>query len=100
MKRFDKTPDAVLSYVFDWAAEASGRDDADGDWLASGETISSYTITAEDGITIDSDTNDENTVTITVSGGTAGNRYEIECNIVTSLGNEDTRTMIFHIKES
>lgn len=90
-----KDPDAILDYKFDWKASTNGSGDSD--WLSSGETISTYTITAQSGITVDSDSlTDANTsVTVWLSGGTAGTRYTVACKIVTSAGRTDERTMIF-----
>jgi hypothetical protein len=81
---FTKDPDAVLKYKFDWS-----------DWLASGETISTHTITPEAGITVDSSSiTDTNTsVTVTLSGGTAGNVYDVACLITTSDSQTDERTI-------
>lgn len=80
---FIKDPDAVLDYAFDWS-----------DWLATGETISSHTITAETGITKDSDSESSGVVTVWLSGGTAGNEYDVACEIVTSASRTDERTII------
>lgn len=96
---FVKDPDAVLDYKFDWAASTNGSGTSD--WLASGETISSYTITADSGITVDSDTRtDTNTsVTVWLSGGTAGSTYDVACKIVTSDSRTDERTMKIVVQE-
>lgn len=81
---FTKDPDAVLDYKFDWS-----------DWLASGETISTHTITPETGITVDSSSiTDTNTsVTVWLSAGTAGNVYDVACLITTSASRTDERTI-------
>ena len=88
MKRFTKNPADVLPYKFDFAAETNLRSDADGDWLDSGETLSSKVLAAETGITIDSsafaDTN--TSVIVWLSGGTFDAQYTIDCACVTSLG--------------
>ena len=80
---FIKDPDAVLDYTIDWSS-----------WLASGETISSHTITVETGIAKDSDSESDGAVTIWLSGGTAGERYDIACKIVTNAARTDERTII------
>lgn len=81
---FEKSPSAVLKYKFDWS-----------DWLASGETISTRTVTPEEGITVDSSSiTDTNTsVTVTLSGGTVGNVYDVACLITTSDSQTDERTI-------
>jgi hypothetical protein len=83
-KEFEKSPGAVLKYKFDWS-----------DWLASGETISTKTVTPETGITVDSSsiTDTSTSVTVTLSGGTAGNVYDVVCLITTSDSQTDERTM-------
>ena len=80
--RFLKDPDAVLDFAFDWSS-----------WLQSGETISSYSITAETGITVDSDSQASGVVTVWLSGGTAGTEYTVACKIETSSSRTDERSM-------
>jgi len=77
-----KDPSAVLDYVFDWTG-----------WLATGETITDYTITADTGITVDRPTEDDGKVTVWLSGGTAGINYKVACLITTSAGRTDERTI-------
>ena len=98
MIRIVKDPGAVLDYKFDWKAltNLSGPSD----WLSSGETISSKTITAATGITVDSSSiTDTNTsVTVWLSGGTDGTDYTVACKIVTSAGRTDERTMTIVVR--
>ena len=77
-----KDPSAVLDYVFDWT-----------EWLATGETITDHTITADTGITVDSSTEDDGKVTVWLSGGTAGINYKVACLITTTAGRTDERTL-------
>ena len=77
-----KDPSAVLDYVFDWT-----------EWLATGETITDHTITADTGITVDSSTESGGKVTVWLSGGTAGENYKVACLITTSAGRTDERTI-------
>lgn len=77
-----KDPSAILDWMFDWS-----------DWLASGETIISHTITVDTGITNDSSTEDDGKVTVWLSGGTAGENYKVACLIETSAGRTDERTI-------
>ena len=77
-----KDPSAVLDYVFDWT-----------EWLATGETITDHTITADTGITVDSSTELDGKVTVWLSGGTAGVNYKVACLITTSAGRTDERTI-------
>jgi len=61
----------VLDYKFDWKAKTNGSGATD--WLAVGETISTYTVTADAGLTkaSDSKTDTNTSVTAWLSGGTA-----------------------------
>ena len=77
-----KDPSAVLDYVFDWT-----------EWLATGETITDHTITADTGITVDSSTESDGKVTVWLSGGTAGINYKVACLITTTAGRTDERTI-------
>jgi len=77
-----KDPSAVLDYVFDW-----------NEWLATGETITDHTITADTGITVNSSTESDGKVTVWLSGGTAGQNYKVACKITTSAGRTDERTL-------
>lgn len=96
-----KDPSAVLDYVFDWAPLTNGRAGATSDWLASGETISSKTVTAESGITVDSSsiTDSSTSVTVWLSSGTAGSNYLVTCRIVTSGGRTDERSIRLLVRQ-
>jgi hypothetical protein len=85
---FTKDPDSVLDYEFDWSS-----------WLASGETISSYVVAADTGITVDSDSNDTDSVTVWLSSGTAGIKYTVGCKIVTSASRTVERSIKIRVKE-
>lgn len=83
---FPKDSDAILDYEFNWT-----------DWLSPSETISSYEIIASPGITVQSDTNTEDKVTVWLSGGTAGQPYTVTCRITTNQGRTDDRTMTIRV---
>lgn len=87
MSIFKKDPDAVLDYAFDWSS-----------WLATGETISSHTVTVSSGLTKDSDSESSGIVTVWLSGGTAGTWYTVACEIVTSAARTDERTMRIQVQ--
>lgn len=72
-----KSPDGVATYRFDFSAD-----------LATGETISARAVTVETGITKDSDAiaASSTAVDVTLSAGTNGRRYKIECQVTTSAG--------------
>jgi hypothetical protein len=84
---FIKDPSDVLDYTFDWT-----------DFLATGETISSYTVTPDTGLTKDSDSQASGVITYWVSGGTADSLYNVVCKIVTSAGRTVERTATFKVK--
>jgi hypothetical protein len=83
-----KDPAEVLDWVFDWSA-----------WLSENENIASHTVTAEDGITLASHTEDDGVITAWLSGGTAGERYALACHVVTTAGREGERTINITVRE-
>lgn len=82
-KNFDKDPSAVLDYAFDW----------DEYWLRDSETISSYVVTVDTGLTKDSDSKSSGIVTVWLSGGTHGEDYIVACLISTNLGRDEERSI-------
>lgn len=89
MSSIKKDPDAVVDFTFDWTA-----------WLAAvSDSIDTIDVTVPAGITKDSQTNDANTVTVWLSGGTAGESYDILCEIVTAGARTDQRTMQVNVLE-
>ena len=87
-----KDPGAVLDFKFDFKTNSNGRGFTD--WLESGETITSFVMTVESGLTEDSSsiTDSGTTVTVWLSGGVDGVEYSVACEIVTSAGRTDERT--------
>lgn len=85
-----KDPNAVLDYVFDWEA-----------WLGESDTIVSAEVEADDGLVVDSSSvaADGKSVTVWLSGGTAGASYDVVCHVVTADGREEDRTWQFRVKE-
>ena len=83
-----KDPDAVLDWVWDW-----------NEWLDEGETISTSTFIASVGITMDSTSNTTKTATVWLSGGTAGQVYQVTNRIVTSAGRTDDRSITIRATE-
>ena len=87
----EKDPYAVLDYSLDWT-----------NWMPTGDTISSITVTAQtitgdaSALAIDSSSNTNYIVTATISGGTAGNIYNVEYKMITANGLRDSRN--FRIK--
>lgn len=85
---YTKDPDAVIDYPFDWS-----------DWLETGDTIQTVTVTVSSGLTKDSVTFTTSAVIVWVSGGTAGSVYTIACRIVTAGGRTDERTIRVLVRE-
>jgi len=56
-------------------------------------------VTVDSGITKDSDSESTGVVTIWLSGGTAGDKYDVACKIVTSLSRTDERTIEIRMEE-
>lgn len=99
---YHKDPAAILDYVFDWRAATNTNDpDATEDYLEVGETIASHTVTAETGITADSGTlgDTNSSVTVWLSGGTAGDTYDVTCQITTTSTRVDERTIHVHVTD-
>jgi len=97
---FIKDPSATLDFIFDWKALTNGTIGGVSDWLATGEVISSYTVTVDNGITKVSDSKaaDDTQVVVWLSGGTKGNTYKIVCRIVTNAGRTDEQTLRIRCK--
>lgn len=95
---FQKAPLAVLEYVFDWKPLTNLTPGGITDWLRAGETIASFTLDVDAGITVDaSSITDGNTsVTVWFSGGSVGSKYTAKCRIVTSNSpaRKDTRSIV------
>lgn len=84
---FYKDPSAVLDYQIDWTA-----------WL-NGDTISTSAWVATSGVTVDTDSNTDDTATVWLSGGTAGETYIVTNHIVTAAGREDDRRIYIHVRD-
>jgi hypothetical protein len=79
-KDFEKDPDAVLDYIWDWS-----------EWLGSDTITGTPTITVPTGLTKTSQSNTTTTVTVWLSGGTADAVYSVACKIVTAGARTDER---------
>lgn len=96
--RMPKDPDDVMDYSYDFKPLTNGRAGAISDYLEEDETISSQTITAEAGITVDSDSEQDGNVTVWLSGGTAGQKYLVTCKIVTSKSRTKNKSIIIEVE--
>lgn len=98
---FTKTPDEVLDYDFDWKPLSNGKPGAESDWLAEGEGIDSFTVTAESGLTVDGYSENSGIVKGWFSGGSDGTDYIATCKIVTDAATPRTaeRSIIIRIED-
>ncbi len=83
-----KDPDSVLDYIWDFS-----------EWMPSGDSIASHIVTPDSGITVDASTDDTDTVTVWLSGGTAGQAYTVSVKITTAQGRVVERSVLFIISE-
>ena len=86
-RSFTHDPDAVLDYKWDWSA------------MYPDDTITSHTVTAAAGITVDSSEAIGMAVTAWLSGGSVGQSYTVTCHIATAAGREDDRTIGIIVQE-
>lgn len=101
MPTYIKDPDAVLDYVADFAALRNGRGSTD--YLVTGETISSHTVTTSGAaLVVDSSalTDSSSSVTLWLSGGVIGVDYNVTIRIVTSASRTDDRTITISVKST
>lgn len=91
---FLKDPDAVLDYAVSWAAWLSGVSDT-----LSVSEWSIVTSTTVPPLVIDTDTSDDTTATVWLSGGLAGTKYALQNRITTAGGRVNDRTIYVKVKE-
>lgn len=106
----EKDPNSVEPYFFVWCGDDGTNDGGvNDDGELQGATISTYTVTADSGITKDSDNKSAVTihgvtygasrvVTVWLSGGTHETDYSILCRIVTSDARTLDKTMIVPVR--
>lgn len=86
-----KDPLAVLDYALDWSA-----------WLQAGETLSTATVTADAGLTVQASPApgiNGSKVVWWLSGGTAGTTYGIEVEVTTSQNRTDRRSLSVFVEQ-
>ena len=108
----DKDPNNVEPYFFVWCDRAGTNDGSATDsGELQGATITSYTLTPDTGLTVDSDNklavtihgvsfSISTTVTAWLSGGTAGIDYKLLCRIVTSDSRTLDMTMVIPVRQN
>lgn len=92
-----KDPSAVLDYGIDLAPSVN----ATRSWLAKDEIVTDLVVTADSGITVDSQSIDTNSTGVAgsllvawLSGGALGAFYKVRFEFTTSEGRTDTRTLV------
>jgi hypothetical protein len=83
---FVKDPNAILDYSVDWT-----------EWLVA-DTIASVVWTVPAGITQTAVAATTKIATIWLSGGTAGQSYDLICRIATAGGRTDDRTITITVR--
>lgn len=85
-----KDPAARKDWSWNW-----GDDGAVKGYLLDGETIETATVVANPatGLTVDDPVVAGAVVSVFISGGTLGWRYELTCHVVTSQGRTDEKTL-------
>jgi hypothetical protein len=96
-----KDPDAKIDFKFDLKGVTNGSAGAKEDYLVTGETISTYVLTVDAGIVLEthSKSDADTSVTVWLSGGssTAGTKYNVHLRFTTSAGRIDDQTMIIEM---
>lgn len=82
-----KDPQAQLDYGVDWTAE-----------IRAGDSIIESTWGAEQGIAIEDVSRTGNIAVVLLSGGQAGQLYEITNTIITALSRTDQRTLLVPVR--
>lgn len=84
---FAKDPQATLDYVFDFDK-----------YLEADDSISAHAFTVPAGLTKVTDSHASRLATVWISGGTAGTAYQVTCQITTSGGRIDERTITIGVQ--
>lgn len=82
-----KDPGATLDYAFDWT-----------DWLGTGETITASSWTVPAGLTNVGVTFSAYASVCRISGGSVNTSYTVTCQITTSDGEIDRRSMLITVE--
>lgn len=91
-----KDPNASLDYKFIWYSTEPGVPP----WLQPTETITTSSVTVPTGLIKESEeiVDDGRNVLVWLSGGTAGQTYDVTCHITTNAQRTDDRTMTIAVQ--
>lgn len=98
MKQFVKAPEEVLDYQLDLKPLTHGGQGAKSDYLETGESITTHTVSADSGVTVDSSSESDGKITAWLSGGTLGQTYTVICKFETSAGRTGSRAFALEIR--
>ncbi len=84
----EKDADAVLDWRWDYS---------DAGWLSTGDIIASHSVSADAGITVQSDEHDDTGVRVWLAGGTAGVTYTVTVRVTTAQGRVDEHGVDFRV---
>lgn len=88
MALYVKDPDSRLDYKVDWTS-----------WLELAETISSSTWIVPTGLTKVDESTATKTATVWLTGGTAGQTYQVTNRITTNQNRTDDRTLEIVVRD-
>lgn len=83
---FEKDPTSVQSFSIDWSP-----------WLGVDTIASSSWEASDPGITIDHDDKTNTSTTVWLTGGTAGQYYDLHNTVLTAGGRTDKRTIRIYV---
>lgn len=92
LEKFTKQPGETLDFDIDFSEWLADRDPDD--------TVSSATVDAEDGITVDSYVLSSGVVKVWLSGGTDGTSYKVTAAATTASGRTKEGEITIKVKES
>lgn len=90
-----KDPNDLLDYQIDWLGDETDQ----GFLYGTNDTIDTSTWIVPDGITSEAETSTDSTTTIWLSGGTAGETYQLTNRITTTDGRTKDKSMKLPVKE-
>jgi len=90
----EKDPFDQVDKTFEFGPNPENRG-----WLKTGETVTAGTVTAPAGITATGTTNSTTAVTTRISGGTAGQSYDLAVRVTTSTGQQVEMTARVYVRD-
>ena len=99
VRTFEKDPNAILIYTFDWANNGPNDASQDDDGWLQGAAISTSTFILPSDLTNVTDINTTTTASIKISGGRNGKNYTVTNRIVTDGGETEDRSIRIKVRE-